>query len=104
MVNPLLLEKNGFVCNSKAYMFSLQSDDIFRSDIRSPVLSRKSFVCTTSGPSHARSSPVPPLALRNCKSIFNRSIRCHSLGSSSSNVDRVSKIVYSSKRKLRTVV
>ena len=75
-------------------MFPLQSDDISRSDIRSPVLSRKSFVCTTSGLSHARSSLVPPIALRNCKNIRNRSIRCNSVSSSSSNVDRVSKPAY----------
>ena len=40
-VNPLLFEKNMFVCTSKVYMFPLQSDDIFKSDTRSPVLSRK---------------------------------------------------------------
>ena len=39
-VNPLLFEKNAFVCTSKTYMSPLQSDDIFRSDTRSPVLSR----------------------------------------------------------------
>ena len=55
MVNPLLFEKNMFVCASKAYMFPLQSNDIFKSDTGSPVLSCKSFVCTTSGPSqHVR--------------------------------------------------
>ena len=75
-------------------MFPLQSDDIFRSDIRSPVLSRKSFVYTTSGPSHARSPPVPPVALRNCNNIRNRSIRCNFVSSSSSNVDRVIKPAY----------
>ena len=75
-------------------MFPLQSDDIFRSDIRSPVLSRKSFVCTTSGPSHARSSPVLLIVSRNCKNIRNRSIRCNSVSSNSSNVDRVSKTAY----------
>ena len=66
-VHPLLFEKNIFVCTSKAYMFPLQSDDIFRSDTRSPVLLRKSLVCATSGPSHACSSPVPPIAVRNVK-------------------------------------
>ena len=43
-VNPPLFEKTVFVCTSKAYMFPLQSDDIFRSDTRSPCLSRKSFL------------------------------------------------------------
>ena len=72
-------------------MLPLQSDDIFRSDIRSPVLSRKSFVFTTSDPSHARSSLFPPIALRNCKNIRNLSLSCNSVSSSSINVDRVSK-------------
>ena len=71
-------------------MFPLKSDDIFRSDTRSPALSRKSFVCATSGPSHACFSPVPPIAVRNCKNIRNRSIRRNSVCSSSSYVDRVS--------------
>ena len=71
-------------------MLPLQSDDIFRSDIRSPVLSRKSFVFT-SDPSHARSSLFPPIALRNCKNIRNLSLSCNSVSSSSINVDRVSK-------------
>ena len=65
--NPLLFEKNVFVCTSKAYFFPFKSDGIFRSDTRSPVLSRKSFVCATSGPSRACFSPVPPIAVRNCK-------------------------------------
>ena len=39
-------------------------------------------------------SPVPPIAVRNCKNISNRSIHCISVCSSSSNVDRVSKHVY----------
>ena len=88
--NPLLLEINVFVCTSKAYMFPPQSDDIFRSDIRSPVSSHESFVCTTSCSSHVRSSLVPPIAFRNCKNIRNRSIHCNSVSSSSINVDRVS--------------
>ena len=71
-----------------------QSDNIFRSDIRSPVFSRKSFVCTTSSPSHGRSSPVTPIVLPNSKNIHNRSMRCNSVSSSSSNVDRVSKPAY----------
>ena len=52
-----------FLCTSKAYMFPLKSGYIFRSDTRSPVLSRKSFVCATSGSSHARFSPVPSIAV-----------------------------------------
>ena len=60
--NSLLFEKNMFVCTSKAYMFNLKSDDIFRSDTRSRVLSRQSFVCATSIPSHACFSSVPPIA------------------------------------------
>ena len=75
-------------------MLPLHSDHIFRSDIRSPVLSRKSFVCTTSGPLHIRLSPVLPIALRKCKNIRNCSTRCSSVSSSSNNVDRVSKLVY----------
>ena len=75
-------------------MFPFQSDDIFRSDIRSPVLSRKSFTCTTSGPSHARFSPVSPVALRNYKNIFNCSVHRSSVSSSSSNVDRAIKPAY----------
>ena len=75
-------------------MFPLKSDDIFRSDTRSPVLSRKFFVCATSGPSHACFSPVHPIAVPNCKNIRNRSIRCNSVSSSSSYVDRVSKPAY----------
>ena len=75
-------------------MFPLHSDDTFRSDIRSPVLSRKSLVCKTSGLSHVRSSPVPPIVLRNCKNIHNCFITCNSFSSSSSNVDRVSKLAY----------
>ena len=35
--NPLLFEKNVFVCTSKAYFFPFKSDGIFRSDTRSPV-------------------------------------------------------------------
>ena len=88
-VNPLLFEKK-FVCTFKAYMFPLKSDDIFRSDTRSPALSHKSFVCATSGPSHACFYPVPPIAVCNCKNIRNRSIRRNSVCSSSSYVDRVS--------------
>ena len=83
-----------FVCTSKAYMFPFNSDDIFRSDIRSPVLSRKSFVCATSSPLHTYFSPVPPIAVRNCKNIRNNSICCNSVHLSSNNVDRVSKPVY----------
>ena len=71
-------------------MFPLKSDDIFRSDTRSPVLSRKFFVCATCGPLHAWFSPVPRNAVRNCKNICNRSIRCNSVRSSCSNVVRVS--------------
>ena len=55
-------------------MFPLKSDDIFRSDTRSPVLSRKFFVCATSGQSHACFCPVHPIAVPNCKNIRNRSI------------------------------
>ena len=80
-----------FVCTSKTYIFPLQSGDIFRSDTRSPVLSRKSFVCATSGPSHACSPHVSHIAARNCKNIRNRSIRYISVSSSNGNVDRVSK-------------
>ena len=40
------------------------------------------------------SSPVPPIAVRNCKNIRNRSIRCNSVSSSSSNADRVRKPEY----------
>ena len=54
-------------------------------------MSRKSHVCATSVPSHACFSPVAPIAVRNCKNIRNRSMRCNSVRSSSSNVDRVSK-------------
>ena len=61
---------------------------------RSPFLSPKSFICTTYGSSHVHSSPVPPIAFRNCKNIRNRSIRCNSVGSSGCNVDRVSKHAY----------
>ena len=75
-------------------MFPLQSDDVFRCDTRSPVLSSKSFACTISGPSHACSSPVPPIVVRNCKNIGNRSVRFNSVSSSRSNVDRVSKPAY----------
>ena len=75
-------------------MFPLKSDEIFRSHTRSPVLSPKSFVCATSFPSHACFSPVPSIVVRNCKNIRNRSVRCNSVWSSSSNVDRVSKPEY----------
>ena len=75
-------------------MFLLKSDDIFKSDTRSPVLSRKSFVCATSGPSHACFSPAPPIAVRNCKNIRNRSICCNSVRLHSSHVDRACKPVY----------
>ena len=64
-------------------MFPFQLDDISLSDIGSPALSRKFFVCTTSGPSHAHSSPV-----RNC------SIRCSFVSLNSVNVDKVSKPAY----------
>ena len=70
--NHFCLKTNMFVCTSKACMLPLQSDDIFNT--RSPVLSRKPFVCTTSGPSHACLSPFPPVAVRNCKNIRYRSI------------------------------
>ena len=94
-VNPLLFEKDMFVCTSKAYMFPLQSDDIFKSFSSSPVLSTKSFVYTTSGSCmHACLSPVPPIAVRNSKNIHNRSIRCNSVSSGSSNVDCISKPGY----------
>ena len=73
-VNPPLLEKNVFVCTSKAYMFPLKSDEFFRSDTSYPVLSRKSFVCATTGPSHACFPPVPPFVIRNCKNIRNCSV------------------------------
>ena len=93
-VNLLLFEKNVFLCTSKAYMFPLKSDEIFRSDTSYPVLSRKSFVCATTGPSHACFPPIPPIVIRNCKNIRNCSIGYNSVRSSSSNVDRVSKPVY----------
>ena len=83
-----------FACTSKVYMFPLKSNDIFRSDTRSPVFSRKSFVCATYVPLHACFSPFPPLAVRNCKNIRNRSIRCSSGRSCNSNSDRVSKLDY----------
>ena len=83
-----------FVYTSKAYMFNLKSDDIFRSDTRSRVLSRKSFVCATSVPSHACFSSVPPIGGCNYKNIRNHSIRYNSVRSSSGNVDRVNKHVY----------
>ena len=70
-------------------MFPFKADDIFRSDTRSPVLSRKFFVCATCGPLHACFSPVPPIAVHNCKNICNRSIRCNSVCSSCSNAARV---------------
>ena len=62
--------------------------------LRSPVLSCKSFVCATSGPSHARFSPVSPIAAHNCNNIRNCSIHCNSVRSSRSNVERVRKPVY----------
>ena len=83
-----------FVYTSKAYMFNLKSDDIFRSDTRSRVLSRKSFVCATSVPSHACFSSVLPIGGCNYKNIRNHSIRYNSVRSSSGNVDRVNKHVY----------
>ena len=85
MVNPLLL----FVCTSKAHVFPLQSDDIFRSDSRSPVFARKSSVCAKSGPSHACSFSFPLFAL--CKEFYNCSVRCNSVSLCSNNVDRVNK-------------
>ena len=53
------------------------------------------FFYTTSGLWHTRSSPVPPIALHNCKNIRNCSMRCSSVSSSSNNVDRGSKPAYS---------
>ena len=88
MVNPLLL----FVCTSKAHVFPLQSDYIFTSDSRSPVLARKSSVCVKSGPSHACSFSAPPFAL--CKDFCKCSVRCNSLSLCSNNVDRVNKPEY----------
>ena len=70
MVNPRIFEKKKMIiCTSKGYMFPLQSDNVFKPDTRSPVLSRKPFVCTTSVPSHACSSSVPTIAVpaSNCK-------------------------------------
>ena len=75
-------------------MFPFQLDDISMSDIESPGLSRKSFICATSGSSHAHSSPVRRIALRNCKNICNCSIRCSSVSLNSGNVDKVSKPAY----------
>ena len=63
------LKKNVFVCTSKAYMFPLQSDDIFRSDTRCHLLSCKSFACTTPVPPHACSCRIPPISASNCKNI-----------------------------------
>ena len=94
MVNPLLFEKNMFVCNSKAYIFPPQSDDIFKSDTRSPVFSRKSIVCTTSVPLHACSFPVPPILARNWKNICDSFILRNSVSSSSSNVENINKPAY----------
>ena len=62
---------------------------------RSPALSRKSFVCITSIPSHESSSSVPPIAVRNCKNIRNCSIRCNSVSSSSCNAGSNGKSAYS---------
>ena len=81
-----------FVYTSIAYIFPLQSNEIFKSDTRSPVLSRKSFVCTTSVPSHACSSNVPPILDKNTHNCF---IRCNSGSSSSSNVESIGKPAYS---------
>ena len=61
---------------------------------RSPVLSHKSFVCTTYGPLHACSPPVPPIAIHNYKSICNHSICSSSISSSSTNVESISKPAY----------
>ena len=76
------------------YMFPLQSGDILKSDTRSPVLSRKSFICAKSGPSHACSFPVPAIAVRNCKNTRNCSLRCNYVSSSISNVESISKPAY----------
>ena len=92
--NPLLSEKNILVCTSKAYIFPLQSDDISKSDIRSPILSRKSFVCTIPGQLHACSSSVPPIAVLTCTNICNHSICCNSVSLSRSNVRSISKPAY----------
>ena len=43
---------------------------------------------------HACFSPVPPIAVGNCKNIRDRSTRCNSVRSSSSNVDRASETEY----------
>ena len=75
-------------------MFLLKSGDIFRSDTRSPVLSSKSFDFAAFDRSHGCFSLVPPTAVRNDENILNCSIRCSSVRSSNSNVDRVSKPVY----------
>ena len=88
------LKKTCYVCTSKAYIFPLQSDDILKSDIRSPILSRKSFVCTIPGQLHACSSSVPPIAVLTCKNICNHSICCNSVSSSRSNVGSISKPAY----------
>ena len=74
-------------------MFLLESDDIFKSNNRSPVLSHKSFGCTTSGPSHTHSSPLSPV--RNCKNISNSSIRCNSVSSSSSSSSSSTSVPHS---------
>ena len=71
MVNPRMFEKKMIICTSRGYMFPLQSDNIFKPDTRSPVFSRKSFVCATSVSSHACSSSVPSIAVSasNCKNV-----------------------------------
>ena len=75
-------------------MFPLQPDDIFKSETRSSVLSGKSFVCIMSGPSLACFSPVPRIAVHNCKNICNHSICCNYISLSSINVESISKPVY----------
>ena len=90
MVNPLLFEEIFLYVLLKC-MFPLQPDDIFKSETRSSVLSGKSFVCIMSGPSHACLSPVPRIAVHNCKNICNHSIWCNYISLSSTNVESISK-------------
>ena len=75
-------------------MFPLQSGFTFMSDTRSPVLSHKSFVCTTSDPSDACLSPATAITVLNCKNIHNCSVSSNSVSLSSSNVESIRKPAY----------
>ena len=97
-VNPLLFKKMCFYVLLLKRICFLFNQMIFSGLILRLLFCHVNLLFVPHPPhrtsSHVCSSPVPLIAVRNCKNIRNCSVRCNSVSSSSSNVHRVSKHAY----------